>query len=267
MNTVVLSLFVVAAAPVPKAPAADDVAPAAQIRDRLDEVGDVTIDQQNLSEAIGFFKNRLKCEIQLDASATNLAGIDPMTMTVSAKTHGKPHRLALKAALDPLGVTYAIVGDTLFIGTEEALLARQLRQAVSVDGKAANLAALLKSFADTTGANIVMDPRQLAVAEAAKVPLKLADVPLETAVRLAVEVGGLRTVRLNNVLFITSEARADKLRGDADGPVPMPSASDSLRLGMRLGGDGVLPAVVAPAAAVPALPVAPVPVAPPAPPK
>ena len=52
------------------------------------------------------------------------------------------------------------------------------------------------------------------------VTLKLDDVPLETAVRLAAEVGGLRVVRMNNVLFITSDARADKLRTDAEMLVP-----------------------------------------------
>ena len=42
--------------------------------------------------------------------------------------------------------------------------------------------------------------------------------PLETAIRLAAEVAGMKAVRMGNVLFVTSEARGEKLRVDADGP-------------------------------------------------
>ena len=45
--------------------------------------------------------------------------------------------------------------------------------------------------------------------------LQLEDVPLETAVRLLARLAGLKPVRLDNVLFVTTEERADKLRPDA----------------------------------------------------
>jgi hypothetical protein len=48
--------------------------------------------------------------------------------------------------------------------------------------------------------------------------LELTDVPLETAIRLASEVAGMKAVRMGNVLFVTSEVRGEKLRADADGP-------------------------------------------------
>src|SRR5438309_2064829 len=67
--------------------------------------------------------------------------------------------------------------------------------------------------------NVVVDPRLKDKADA-KVTLKLDDVPLETAVRLLAEVAELRAVRMNNVLFVTTPERAEKLRPDADGPVP-----------------------------------------------
>ena len=48
------------------------------------------------------------------------------------------------------------------------------------------------------------------------VTLKLDDVPLETAVRLLAEVADLGTVRMNNVLFVTTPERVKELRQDAE---------------------------------------------------
>ena len=95
-----------------------------------------------------------------------------------------------------------------------------MRQIVDLNGADRPLPAVLKGLADQTGANVVLDPRIAKKAADALVPLKLDDVPLETAVRLAAEVAGFRAVRMNNVLFITSEERAKVLREDADGPTP-----------------------------------------------
>jgi hypothetical protein len=55
------------------------------------------------------------------------------------------------------------------------------------------------------------------------VTLQLEDVPLETAVRLLADLAGLKPVRLDNVLFVTTEERADKLRPDAT-PSPAPAS-------------------------------------------
>ena len=82
----------------------------------------------------------------------------------------------------------------------------------------------------------------------------LDEVPLETAVRLMAELANLKPVRLGNVLFVTSEDRADKLKADTEVPMPLGGG-----FGVE---DRVMPARPLPAA--PMVPVAPPPPPPPA---
>jgi hypothetical protein len=89
--------------------------------------------------------------------------------------------------------------------------------------------------------------------------MQLDEVPLEIAVRLMAEMAGLKSARLGNVLFVTTELRADKLRADPE--LAMPGQSND--------GPAVPPppnvrAMPAPAGA-PALPAAPAQPATPAP--
>ena len=93
----------------------------------------------------------------------------------------------------------------------------------------------------------------------AAVTLKLEDVPLETAVRLMAEVADLGAVRMNNVLFVTTPERAEKLRPNADGPtqpgnnvVPFPGGFNPPPGGLGgFGFGGVVPAIPVPPAPPP----------------
>ena len=201
-----------AAAPAPK----EDKEPAGlRVKKALEESADVVFEKKSLDEIVSFYKNRLRIDVLIDPTA----GLDAAEPIFSIVARNGKYRDALRNVLATQGLHYAVVGGGVIIGTEESVLQRQMRQTVSLDANGTSLAAILKNYADETGANIVLDPRQAAAAEAAKVTLKLDDVPLETAVRLATEVGGLRVVRMSNVLFATSDTRAEKLRLDADGPV------------------------------------------------
>lgn len=238
-----LGLILITMAPEPK-----DARPepaAARLKRALDETGDVTFDKSTLDEVVALFKNRTRGEIALDSSLTGLGGIDPSQPIFSVNVRGVTYREALRKALAPQQLHFAIVGDRILIGKEATLLARQMRQLVSMDSTATPLADLLKHLADNTGANIVLDPRQ---AESAKGPiaLKVDDVPLESAVRLAADIGGLRAVRLNNVLYVTSDANAEKLRIDAENLVPTPPANTPTPTRARLGGALPVPAPVPP---------------------
>jgi len=59
--------------------------------------------------------------------------------------------------------------------------------------------------------NLVLDGRHEKEG-AAKVSLQLEDVPLETAVRLLAEMAGLKALRLNNTMFVTTKDIAAELR-------------------------------------------------------
>src|SRR5262249_14325350 len=145
-------------------------------------------------------------------------------------------------------------GDTVLVSTEENIIYRQLKHRVSVDVDGTPLNKALRELSQAHGVNVVVDPRTLKTKLAeAPVTLQVDDVPFETAVRLMAGIAGLRPVRMGNVLFVTSEERAEKLK-DSDTLVPNP--------GLAAGGPGVLVpglpgALAVPGGLIPAAPVAP----------
>jgi hypothetical protein len=244
-----------AAAPAPAAPAKGDD-PLATARKVLDEVGDMTYEARSLNDVIADLKERVKIAILLDPAVFQI-GLNPNLPNVSVTQKQVKFRDGLKAVLAPYNLRFGLVKEGLFISTEEGLVVRQLRQRVQVDCDGTPFATAAKQLAADTGANLVIDPRLKEKATAA-VTLKLEDVPLETAVRLLAEVADLRAVRMNNVLFVTTPERAEKLRPDADGPVPAPGPNNAFFPGLNpqplpgIGGLAVpLQVVPAPAAAPP----------------
>jgi hypothetical protein len=138
-----------------------------------------------------------------------------------------PARTILHRVLDQYGLTYAIVGDSVVVSTEEGAAVRQVRQHVGVDFEQVEMAAALKKLSADTGVNLALDPRATKEADM-KVSLWVEDVPLETAVRLLAEMAGLKPVRFGNVLFVTSKATAAELRQEA---TPPPRTTYGNRLG------------------------------------
>jgi hypothetical protein len=108
-------------------------------------------------------------------------------------------------------LTFVIVGDSVVVTTEERGQVRQLRQRINVDIQEQPLGDALKKLANDTGINLLVDPRHLEKAKA-KMDLKLDDVTLETALRLMTEFGDLAWVSVGNVVLVTNNERAEKLR-------------------------------------------------------
>jgi type II secretory pathway component GspD/PulD (secretin) len=207
-----------AAAPEPAAGKPDDAIAAA--RKALDEVGDMSYQNRSLNDVANDLKERAKLTVLIDPLLSQF-GIDPNVPIVNVSQKQVKLRDGLKIMLAPYSLRFGFVKEGLFISTEDGLIARQLRQRVTIDSDGTAIANVIRQLAADTGANLVLDPR---LKDQAKAPatLKLDDVPLETAVRLLAEVSDLRAVRMNNVLFVTTPERAEKLRADADGPVPVP---------------------------------------------
>jgi hypothetical protein len=105
----------------------------------------------------------------------------------------------------------------------------------------------------TTSTNVVLDPRLAKEAKGMPISLQLEEVPLETAVKLLAELANLGSVRVGNVLFVTTPQRADKLRADPD-LLPPGSGVPDIQVvpGFNPGNPGAVPAV--PPMAVPAPP-------------
>src|SRR5205807_7892204 len=148
-------------------------------------------------------------------------------------------RTALQNMLNQHNLTYVVLSDTVLITTEDLGFYRQMRQRVNVDVADKSLAEILKQLSDETGVNLVLDPRQADKAKG-KIAIQLDDVTLDTALKLLTELADLSAVRVGSVVFVTSEARAEKLRKDNApgrnpdspyGPTVVPGFSGAMRFG------------------------------------
>jgi hypothetical protein len=209
-----------AAAPAaPTAPGKDQAAtPAEKVRQALDQPVTVRIDKQPLTAAIDMLKEKGKVNLVLDSlSIQQQLGWLPEQPPVPVDVDLKDVKLksALRTVLSPYGLSYAVLGDTVLVTTEQTALTRQMGQRVNVDLDQVEFGQALKQLGRETGANLILDSR---VEKGAKNPvsLQLEDVPLETAVRLLSEMAGLKPVRVGNVLFVTDKKTAAELRADPD---------------------------------------------------
>ncbi|MFL5339331.1 MAG: hypothetical protein ACJ8F7_04110 [Gemmataceae bacterium] len=219
------------------------------IRKALDEPVTLEVTEQPLIGVLAQLADLGKIPIVLDRNAMQISEASEANVSLQAKN------LKLKTAIRTLiaqhGLSFGIVGDHVLVSTEEVVCQRQLRQRVSLDLDDVPLPKALKDLSSQTGTNVVLDPRSTKKASDLKVSLKLDDVPLETAVRILAEMAGLKPARMGNVLFVTSEDRADKLK-DADhlaGPSILPGVMMPGGPGGPggLGGAGAMPPAAVPA--------------------
>jgi hypothetical protein len=143
-------------------------------------------------------------------------GYDPEQMPVSAKLKDAKARTCLRSVLSPYNLGYAIIGDTVLISTDDMVMQRQMKQRVSVDLDKVDLAAALKQLSRETATNLMLDSRVPAKEGKATVSLQLDDVPLDTAVRLVAEAGGLKPIQVGNVMLVTTKALANEMRNDPE---------------------------------------------------
>lgn len=246
--TPLVLLVCLAADPTPRGPKPET--PAGKVRTALNQTGHVVLENKSLTDFVAYVKSKTRADVTLDLGAVGMMGMDPNAPVITVDVREVPLREGFAKALSPLGLKLGNVGGSIVISSEEGLIARQLRQSVSVTPGTAG--AVLADLAARTGANVVIDPRQKKIIAEAGCDLELTDVPLETAVRLTAEVSGFRALRMGNVLFITSNERAKELRADADGPVVPQPAMPTFLGGIedRPGGLAV-PVPVPPAGGVP----------------
>jgi type II secretory pathway component GspD/PulD (secretin) len=212
---------------------------AAAIRKALDEKITLDFATQNLQEALEHLHQKTKIRFVLDNNAMQFMGGGPgigagiggpgipgfqggagmPALQLSLKSDNGKVRTALQNLLSPQHLSYTILADSVLISTEEFGYQRQMQQRVSVDVKEVALTDALKKLTEETGATLLIDPRQGEKAKG-KISLQLDDVTLETALRLLTELGDLSTVRVGNVVFVTTEQRAEKLRKENQGTNP-----------------------------------------------
>ena len=210
----------------PQPPGTKVEAPAVTARKALDDVADFHYQGRSLNDVLADVKDRTRVNVTLDSNVLNF-GLDPNLPSVNVNLKRVRLRDALKAALAPYNLRVGVVRDGLYISHDDGITAFQLRQSVSVDCEGTAFDKAIASLAADTGANVVLDPRLQAKATV-PVVLKLDEVPLETAIRLLAEVADLRAIRMSNVIFVTTNDRAEVLRKDADGPIPPANPSPGI---------------------------------------
>jgi hypothetical protein len=214
--------------------AAKDLTPAEAARKALDQK--VTLDflGQSLQEVIDHLRQKTKVNFVLEN--VNFGGFPGMPGGpgpfpgggpvppggVPGGAGGQVHlkikdgklREAVRSLLNQFHqfrLTYVILADRVAILHENQATARQLQQRVTLDLNETPLRDALKQLGRETGASLIIDPAA-AKQSRAPVTLQIDDTTLETGVRLLTELGGLKTVQMGNVLFVTTEAKADKIR-------------------------------------------------------
>jgi hypothetical protein len=195
---------------------------AEKLRKALDQVRDLEIAEQPLDDAVNQLREQTGINFTIDRTAVP-AMLSVPTGTFSpvevpstfhkfhVRTWRMPLRLALSRMLRKHNLTHVLVGDTVLITTPDKAAERQLGQTISINIKDVVLSDALKQLARETGANLLLDPRAAKEGQTA-LTLRLDEVSLETAVELLADEADLRAVRLGNVLYVTSEARARKLQ-------------------------------------------------------
>ncbi len=197
MLAFVLALSAAPAAPVPstddKKPAET---PAEGVRKALNKnIASLDIENQQLPLALEQLHEETKVNFVLDRTTIQMMGINVDNgAPVRAKLTNVKARTALRNILNQYSLTYAVIGDSVLVTTEEVAVYRQLKQRVSVDLDRVPLEKALKGLARETATNLLVDSRAQKEAQN-PVSLQLDDVPLETAVRLLAEAAGLKPVR------------------------------------------------------------------------
>jgi hypothetical protein len=262
---VVGTVLALAPAAILAAPTASDkgdtVNPVEKLRKDLDKPITLNIAKQSLSAAVEMLHKQTKINFVLDLPVIQQLGIAPdqPPSPVDVDLKDVKVRTALRSILSPYNLSFAPIGDTDVITSDEMAMFRQMRQRVSVDLDKTPFADALKQISRQTGANLILDTR-VEKDGAAKVSLQMEDVPLETAVRLLAEMAGLKPVKVGNVLFVTGKANANEMRNDPDIAQPNQNLINQQQqlLQMQLQGNlGGLPfngPIAAPPGVAPAVP-------------
>ncbi|HYV37696.1 MAG TPA: hypothetical protein VE988_18575 [Gemmataceae bacterium] len=198
------------------------------IRKALEE--NITLDYvgKSFDEIIEHLRQKTKLKIVVDQTRPKAVyfaqpqvplppGVAPAEFALPAvtfKIDNAKLRAGLRSFLGEYDLTFVIIGDSVVIATEEAAQMRQLRQRISVDITNQPLGDALKKLADDTGVNLLVEP-QMADKAKTKITAQLDDVALETVVRLLAKMADLSCVSVENVIVVTSDERADKLRKES----------------------------------------------------
>ncbi len=186
------------------------------LRKALDQNITLEITEQPLTTVLNKIREQTKINFVVDKMLIQQMGYDPDQMPVSVKLKDAKVRSCLRSVLSPYNLGYAIIGDTVLISTDDMVMQRQMKQRVTIDLDKVDMAAALKQLSRDTATNLLLDTRVPGKDAKATVTLQLEDVPLDTAIKLVAEAGGLKPVQIGNVMLVTTRALAGEMRNDPE---------------------------------------------------
>ncbi|HEV3255972.1 MAG TPA: hypothetical protein VG013_03760 [Gemmataceae bacterium] len=210
--------------------------PAEKIRKALDQVTDLEFDKQPLTQVIEQLHKATRVPFAIDRQALPLPQDPAQEMPITASLERVKLRDGLHKMLRQYNLGYAIVDGNVLITHANVAAERQMDQVIQVNLEEVPLAQALRQLRRQTGTNVVLD-RRAAKESQTPISMQLDEVPLETVVRLMAEMANLKSVRLANVLFVTTSSSAAKLRAENE---PPSRAGQGLLVAPCLGGLGGL---------------------------
>jgi len=205
--------------------------PAEKNRKLLDQHVSAEFAEQPLHAVLATLSEQTKIKFVLDRMTMAQVGLNEGDMPITAKLQDTKVRAGLKAILGQYGLSFVVLDDTVLVTTEEVALYRQMRQRVNVDVQDVAFQTALAQLARSSACNLVLDPRAAKEQKSAVLNLQLEDVPLENAVRIMAEMAGLKSVRIGNVLFVTTAERAERMRAEPDSRPPQPGFAPEVPFG------------------------------------
>jgi type II secretory pathway component GspD/PulD (secretin) len=184
-----------------------------KLRANLDK--NITIDYngQSLTDVLNHFRDKTGLAINIDQAAL-MQGVpvpDGNIGQVTLKATNEKASQVLRKLLNAHQLCYILFEDSVLVTTEDMAAMRQMRQRVSVDLEDVPFSKAVRNLAKNHGLNLVIDPKVMKQSEA-PVSLQLENAGIETAVRLLAELANLKAVRMGNVMFVTTEEKAKKIR-------------------------------------------------------
>jgi hypothetical protein len=236
-----------------------------KIKQGLDKAITVDFTGQSIEDILNHVRDRSGVPISIDDQSLGMGGMnflrpDGQPMQFQIKATNEKTSTVLRKFLNTYRLSYVIFENSVLVTTDEMAVMRQMRQRVSVNLEDVPANKAIRDLAKNHGINLVIDPKVATQADA-RVSLQVDNTGIETAVRLLAELASLKAVRMGNVMFVTSEEKAKKIRDEEqhqfDNPLnpnlPGGGGPPAIGFGGAFGGL-VMPRGGPPAIAVPANP-------------
>jgi hypothetical protein len=230
-HVVLVLIAVVGLVPLPTtraadSPTAEQARLAAEVRKKLSTpgtFGGFDDSETKLDDAFHYFRQTYGLTLEINDQAFQAEGLSNVLEGTLGKALPKMVNVSPEQALRRIlsripstsGAMFVVRGGTIEITTRQAASPStwQLAPDVSIAFEKRPLAEALQEMADATGVNIVLDAR---AGELGKMPVTatMRGVGVDTVVQLLANMADLRTLPVDNVLYVTTRDNAKVLRAE-----------------------------------------------------